>query len=305
MHSSIHQTQLAEGATPRDRAAPKAPPGPIWFTVPNLVFMGLFLLGAMLVLIDVSLRVYEAGGAGVTDQRTVQNYADFLLDPYFLQIVWRSVVMAMTVVLATLVLGLPLAIGLSRTTGIWRALLYFAVLAPLLTSVVVRTFGWMMLLSNNGFINSTLRELEIIRLPIRMMYQMTGVDIVMTHVHLPFMVLALDAALLNINPQVYEAARNLGAGATRIFFRITLPLCMPGIVAGSILVFALAISSFVTPALIGGPRNPVIAMVIYQQGVSLLNWPFGAAMSIGLMVLLVAIMMLFLKLTSRAAQRAS
>ena len=167
MHSSIHQTQLAEGATARDRAAPKAPPGPIWFTVPNLVFMGLFLLGAMLVLIDVSLRVYEAGGAGVTDQRTVQNYADFLLDPYFLQIVWRSVVMAVTVVLATLVLGLPLAIGLSRTTGIWRALLYFAVLAPLLTSVVVRTFGWMMLLSNNGVINSTLRELEIIRLPIR------------------------------------------------------------------------------------------------------------------------------------------
>lgn len=232
MHSSTQHMQRSDGAAARGRAAPKAPPGPVWFTVPNLVFMALFLLGAMLVLIDVSLRVYEAGGAGVTDQRTVQNYTDFLFDPYFLQIVWRSVVMAVTVVLSTLVLGLPLAIGLSRTTGIWRALLYFAVLAPLLTSVVVRTFGWMMLLSNNGFINSTLRELEIIRLPIRMMYQMTGVDIVMTHVHLPFMVLALDAALLNINPQVYEAARNLGAGAARIFFRITLPLCMPGIVAG-------------------------------------------------------------------------
>ena len=105
MHSSTHQTQLSQGAGAPGRGAPKAPPGPVWFTVPNLVFMGLFLLGAMLVLIDVSLRVYEAGGAGVTDQRTVQNYTDFLLDPYFLQIVWRSVVMAVTVVLSTVASG--------------------------------------------------------------------------------------------------------------------------------------------------------------------------------------------------------
>jgi putative spermidine/putrescine transport system permease protein len=274
-----------------------------FLAAPNLIWLALFLAGGLIVLLNVSFRVYEAGGAGVTDQFTVSNYSHFLGDPFLRDILLRSLGMGLTVVIATIVLGMPLAITLSRLTGRKRTILYLLILVPLMTSVVVRTFGWMMLLSNNGFLNGIMRDIGLISRPVRMMYDILGVDIVMTQVHLPFMVLAIDAALLNINPQICEAARNLGASRLRTFFQVTLPLCSPGIVSGAILVFALSISSYVTPALIGGPRNPVMAMLIYQQGVALLNWPFGAAISICLLILLLAILMTFLAVTSRFTRR--
>ena len=149
--------------------------------------------------------------------------------------------MAVQVTLWCLILGFPLAYMLSRLRGWSRALLYFTILVPLLTSAVVRTFGWMILLSNNGFINKTLISLGLTEAPIPMMYRMTGIVIALVEVLLPLMVLALDAALLNIDRQLYDAARNLGAGATRIFLQITLPLSLPGIMSGSVLVFVLAI----------------------------------------------------------------
>ena len=122
------------------------------------------------------------------------------------------------------------------------------------------------------------------------MYNELGIVVALAEVLLPFMVLALDAALLNIDRQLYDAARNLGAGAVRIFFEITLPLSMPGVISGSVLVFTLAISAYVTPALIGGPRVPVMSTTIYQQGIALLNWPFGAAIAFVLLVTLIVLL---------------
>jgi putative spermidine/putrescine transport system permease protein len=136
-----------------------------------------------------------------------------------------------------------------------------------------------------------------------MMYRMTGIVIALAEVLLPFMVLALDAALLNIDRQLYDAARNLGAGATRIFLQVTLPLSLPGIVSGSVLVFTLAISAFVTPALIGGPRIPVMSTLIYQQGIALLNWPFGAAISFIMLLTLTVLLVVVLRMTARADGR--
>jgi putative spermidine/putrescine transport system permease protein len=121
---------------------------------------------------------------------------------------------------------------------------------------------------------------------------------------LPFMILALDAALLNIDRQLYDAARNLGASAVRIFLQVTLPLSLPGIVSGSVLVFTLAISAFVTPALIGGPRIPVMSTLIYQQGIALLNWPFGAAISFIMLLTLIVLLTTALSLTAKAEGRA-
>ena len=128
----------------------------------------------------------------------------------FIVILWRSLGMAVQVTLWCLILGFPLAYMLSRLRGWSRALLYFTILMPLLTSAVVRTFGWMILLSNNGFLNKTLISLGLTEAPIPMMYRMTGIVIALVEVLLPFMVLALDAALLNIDRQLYDAARNLG-----------------------------------------------------------------------------------------------
>ena len=271
---------------------------------PNLVWIGLFMAGALVVLATMSFRGYEPGGRGILPTWELTHYTAFLTDPFFRDILWRSLGMAAQVTLWCLVLGFPLAYMLSRLRGLPRALLYFTVLLPLLTSAVVRTFGWMILLSNNGFLNKSLIGLGLAEAPIPMMYRMTGIVIALVEVLLPFMILALDAALLNIDRHLYEAARNLGAGAVRIFLQITLPLSLPGIVSGSVLVFILAISAFVTPALIGGPRIPVMSTLIYQQGIALLNWPFGAAISFAMLFTLIILLAAALTAAAKAEGRA-
>lgn len=276
---------------------------PVLLAAPNLFWLTLFMAGALSVLVMMSFRGYEPGGRGILPTWELTHYVAFLTDSFYLDILIRSLQMSAYVTVLCLILGFPLAYALSRLSGWKRALLYFTVLVPLLTSAVVRTFGWMILLSNNGFINKSLIGMGLLDAPFPMMYRMTGIVIAMVQVLLPFMILALDAALLNIDRHLYEAARNLGAGAVRIFFRITLPLSMPGIVSGSVLVFALAISAFVTPALIGGPRIPVMATLIYQEGIALLNWPFGAAISLVMLVVLLVILAVALGLSSRGSRR--
>lgn len=263
---------------------------PYFLILPNFVWLLLFMAGALLLLGITSFRGYEPGGRGIIETWELTHYVAFLSDPFFLNVLWRSLVISAQVTLVCLVLGFPLAYWLSQLRGTARAVLYLAVLIPLLTSAVVRTFGWMILLSNNGFLNKSLINLGILSSPLRLMYNELGIVIALAEVLLPFMVLALDAALLNIDKQLYDAARNLGAGAVRIFWQVTLPLSMPGVISGSVLVFSLAISAYVTPALIGGPRVPVMSTTIYQQGIALLNWPFGAAIAFVLLMTLVLLL---------------
>lgn len=266
--------------------------------LPNLVWLLLFMLGPLLTLLVISFRGYEAG-RGIQDSWTLAHYANFLTDAYHLEILGRTMRLGLVVTLWCLALGYPLAFGLSRLRGFARALLYFVVLLPLLTSAVVRTFGWMILLSNNGFLNRTLIELGLIDAPIRFMYSMDGIIVALVQVLLPFMVLALDAALLNIDPRVVEAARNLGAGGARVFLQVILPLSVPGVLSGSVLVFTLAVSAFVTPSLIGGPRVPVMATLIYQQGMSLLNWPFGGAIAFTMLASVIVLFLIAMRLGQR------
>ena len=263
--------------------------------LPNLAWLALFMLGPLLTLFVISFRGYEAG-RGIQDFWTLSHYVNFLTDAYHLEILGRTMRLGLVVTLWCLVLGYPLAYGLSRLRGFPRALLYFVVLLPLLTSAVVRTFGWMILLSNNGFLNRTLMDFGITDGPIRFMYSMDGVVVALVQVLLPFMVLALDAALLNIDPRIVEAARNLGASSARVFVQVTLPLSVPGVLSGSVLVFTLAVSAFVTPSLIGGPRVPVMATLIYQQSMSLLNWPFGGAIAFAMLATVVLLFLIAMRL---------
>jgi putative spermidine/putrescine transport system permease protein len=307
---SDEATRLGQGG-PISKSVPQAMPravrrdwSPFFLLTPNLVWIALFMLGALVVLAMMSLRGYEPGGRGILPTWEFTHYAAFLSDAFYRDILWRSLGMAAQVTVGCLILGFPLAFTLSRLRGWPRAFLYFAVLMPLLTSAVVRTFGWMILLSNNGFLNKALIALGLTDSPIPMMYRMTGIVIALIEVLLPFMVLALDAALLNIDRQLYDAARNLGASAARIFVQVTLPLSLPGIVSGSLLVFILAISAFVTPALIGGPRIPVMSTLIYQQGIALLNWPFGAAISFVMLFTLMILLAVMFGSTGTAEGRA-
>jgi putative spermidine/putrescine transport system permease protein len=277
---------------------------PVYLIIPNFVWLLLFMAGALSILAVMSFRGYEPGGRGITDTWELTHYRAFLTDPFFLNVLWRSLVIAAETTLVCLVLGFPLAYWLSQLRGTARAILYFAVLIPLLTSAVVRTFGWMILLANNGFLNKSLINMGILSSPLPLMYNQLGIVIALAEVLLPFMVLALDAALLNIDRQLYDAARNLGAGAARIFFQVTLPLSMPGVISGSVLVFTLAISAYVTPALIGGPRVPVMSTTIYQQGIALLNWPYGAAIAFILLATLILLLGVAFWLASRFARPA-
>jgi len=251
----------------------------------------------------ISFKDYQPG-RGIIDEWQLGNYTRFLTDRFYLDVLWSTLLTGAGVTLLTLALGFPLAYALSQNRGWKRSALYMGILMPLLTSAVVRTFGWMILLGNNGFINRTLLQAGLIDHPVRLMYNLTGVIIALTEVLLPFMVLALDAALLNISPSVIEAARNVGGRRTRIFFRIILPLALPGIVSGSVLVFSLSISAFVTPSLIGGAQIKLMPTIIYQQAMALLDWPFGAAIAFIMLFAIAALLIPALALIERRSRLA-
>jgi putative spermidine/putrescine transport system permease protein len=294
------QASRAGPALPARRAALAAALRPWALLGPNLLWLGLFMAAPLSLLLVISFKGYEAG-RGIVDLWQVANYVRFLSDPFYRQVLLDTLLLGFEVTAVALVVGFPVALSLSRARGWQRGALYFAVLMPLLTSVVARTFGWMILLGNNGFINRTLIAAGLISAPVRLMYSQTGVVIALAEVLLPFMILALDAALLNISPSLYEAARNLGAGPARIFLRITVPLTMPGVISGSLLVFTLTISAFVTPSLIGGGRVKVMPTLIYQQAMTILDWPFGAAIAFILLFTILILTTVGLRLAERRA----
>jgi putative spermidine/putrescine transport system permease protein len=270
-----------------------------WFLLgPNLVLNALFMAGPLILLARISLDGYQPGH-GIINMWQLSNYAKFLSDPFYRDILWGTLLLGAEVTVLCLVLGFPLAYALSRSRGFRRSLFYFCILMPLLTSTVVRTFGWTILLANNGALNRTLIALHVIDGPLRLMYNTTGVIIALVEVLLPFMVLALDTALLNIHQSLYEAAQNLGARELRIFLRVTLPLSMSGITSGCILVFTGAVSAFITPTLIAGARIKVMSTVIYQQAMALLDWPFGGAVAFIMLAVIMVLLLASLTLTER------
>jgi putative spermidine/putrescine transport system permease protein len=201
---------------------------------------------------------------------------------------------------ASLLLGYPLAYHLALTRSRWKPLLIVFILSPLLVGIVIRCYGWMILLADRGLINATLMQHGWLSKPLPLMYNKFGVTLALVHVFLPFMVLSLTGVLKRIEPQLIEASQTLGASPRRAFFEVTLPLSLPGILAGSLLVFSLAISSFVVPILVGGFKVHVLPMVVYEQVLSVFDWPFGAANAFVLLVISVALIAVYIKVTERA-----
>jgi putative spermidine/putrescine transport system permease protein len=167
--------------------------------------------------------------------------------------------------------------------------LLFLVILPILTSVVVRTFSWIVILGRQGVLNQLLLGLGLINEPLRLLYTETGVVIVLAQVQMPLMVLPILTVLSKIDPNLADASRALGAGEWRTLWRITLPLSLPGIIAGCILTFAASITAFVTQTLIGGARLIYMPLAIYQQAVGANNWPFAAALSIIFMIAVMSV----------------
>ncbi|CAL75965.1 putative ABC spermidine/putrescine transporter permease protein [Bradyrhizobium sp. ORS 278] len=217
---------------------------------------------------------------------TTKHYARMGTDSYYLEVIWTTLRIGLWTTLASLLVGYPLAHWMARIksrTG--HALLLMAVLAPMLTGIVVRTFAWMTLLSDKGVINQILTSLGLITKPLQLMYNETGIIVGLVHIYVPFMVLTLTGVIGRIDERLEQAAENLGASPWRAFVEVTLPLSLPGILAGSLLVFALAISAYVTPILLGGFQIMTLPILIYQQISANFNVGFAAALGMVLLVI--------------------
>jgi putative spermidine/putrescine transport system permease protein len=245
---------------------------------------GLLLGPALLVLVTLfawpvwNTFVLSVSGDDAAAGPTLANYKDFFSDSYNVTVLFRTVVISAIAAVLTLVLAFPVATHMVRARGKVRVLIALVALSPLLVSVIVRTFGWLVVLGPDGLLSrvSTLLGLE----PMSLMFTETAVVIGLVHVLFPFMVLSLLSGLSGADDDLLRAAQNLGATRTRAFLRITLPLSVPGILAGSLLVFTLSTGSFVTPALLGGNPSMVLSMLTFQQSLVLFNGPAGATIAI-------------------------
>ena len=222
-------------------------------------------------------------------------------DLYFDALVATMRIGAVTTIIALLI-GYPLAHWMARIKSrVGHALLLMAVIAPLLTGIVVRTFAWMTLLGDRGVINITAQWLGLATKPLPLMYNEFGVVIGLVHIYVPFMVLTLVGVIGRIDRTLEEAARGLGAGRLRTFLEVTLPLSLPGILAGSLLVFALAISAYVTPVLLGGNNVLTLPMLIYQQVSASFNLGFAGALGTVLLVVSLALVFAYNSILGRLA----
>jgi putative spermidine/putrescine transport system permease protein len=253
-------------------------------------------------MVPTSVRPYTPL-VGIGTGVTLRHYARLVGDLYYLQIIGRTLALGLTVTCLTFAIGYPVAFFLARSRSRWRHWLTILVVFPLLLNLVVRTFGWIALLAQNGLVNQALQALGLVEGPVKLLFNFAGLLIGLTHIFLPFMVLVLIGAIQNIPRDVEDAARVLGASWGATFLRVTLPLSLPGILSGAILVFVLTISALVTPRLLGGPTYQVMATLIYDEFLQRLNWPAGSAMAILLTGMVLALVLLSNHLARRVGAR--
>lgn len=222
------------------------------------------------------------------------HYARVLLDQYHWEVVAATFRIAGLATLLCLLIGYPLAWYLVRIVrwGAWRRLCVLLVVIPLFTSNIVRSFGWMVLLGRQGLVNSTLVELGLIERPIRLLGTETGILVGMVYILLPFVVLSVGHALEALDPTLEHASQDLGATPAQTFLHVVLPLTLPGVMAGAVMVFTLAVSAYVTPALLSGGRVTVLSMLIFQQYSAVFDFHYGGALSVVLLALTLALLVL-------------
>ncbi len=208
---------------------------------------------------------------------------------------WTTLRTALVVTLGTMLLGYPVALALSRLRRGAATVVLIVVLLPFWTSVLVRSYAWMVLLGRHGVINELLIGAGLIDAPLRLLNTSLAVHVAMIHILLPYMILPIASVLRQIDSALPRAAAGLGAPPWRVFLQIVLPLSLPGVAAGTLLVFVLSLGFYITPALVGGPRDLMLSMLIAQQ-VDLLNWPYAACLSAALLAVTLLLIAAFQRL---------
>jgi putative spermidine/putrescine transport system permease protein len=231
-----------------------------------------------------STSVLKSEAQQLTDELTLENYTFLFTRPLYIGAFVRTFVVGACVGLLVILLSYPLAYFLVRTQSRWKGLLIALALAPLLASVVVRTYGWYIILNRFGVANDLLLALGLTTERIAFMPSTGAIVVGLAHALLPYGVLTIMGSLNGINPNLELAAMSLGASRTRTFLSVVLPLSAPGIVGGFMLSFSIAISAYATPAILGGPATQVMATAIYGFMTQLLDWSIGAALAVILVV---------------------
>jgi putative spermidine/putrescine transport system permease protein len=279
---------------PKPRRPRRASAGwvPYLLVSPVFVWFAIFFVVPLILLAVLSFRGYVPT-KGITDTFTLAHYTKFLTDGFYLGVLWRTLKLALLVTAISLLLGYPEAYYLTLVTGKRKAAFLALILSPLFVSAVIRTFGWMIVLAPHGLLNTLLERLHLIDSPVKFMYSEKGIVIGLVHVLMPYMVLSIYSSLVNRNRDLERAAQSLGAHPVTTFLKVTLPLSLPGILAGTLIVVTLSVSAFVTPAMLGGTRVRVIPFVTYEQFMVLLNWPFGSVAAMVLLAIVVSAVMLY------------
>lgn len=267
---------------------------------PGLVVLAFFVL-PVLIMASTSLRPNEDGLIG--DGITLDNYRELVADSYYMVTLGRTLALSATVGVIVTLLALPIAYFLTRTTSRFRSLFIVLSIAPELAGVVLRTYGWLVILDRNGAINQLLLATGLIDRPLALTPSFLGVVVGMTHVLLPFGILSLFTVFQGLDPNLERAAAVLGAGKLSIIGRIILPMVLPGLLGAFFLAFTLTASAYATPALLGGVAFPVIATELYQQLLYYLNWPMAAVLANVLFVIVLLIAFSGSKIESRVRER--
>jgi putative spermidine/putrescine transport system permease protein len=275
---------------------------PWWLSAPALLLFAALLVVPLALTAVLSFNVYDPATGPKTGEFTLEHYTHVFTDSYYHGIFWRTFWISGLVTLICVLVGAPEAYVLSRMRNPWRSILLLVVLAPLLVSVVVRAFGWSMLLGPEGAVNALLGLAGIG--PVKMLYTEIAVIVALVHVMLPFMVIPVWTSLQKLDAGVENAALSLRASHFTTLRRIVLPQVMPGILSGSLIVFGLAASSFAIPGLLGGRRLKMVATVVYDEYLHELNWPLGAAVALVLLAANLIVMLSYNRLVEGRYKKA-
>ncbi|MGI9196244.1 MAG: ABC transporter permease [Candidatus Nanopelagicales bacterium] len=302
----------ADTATRRKARRGQAGQGSWWVSLPGLIFLLALVLAPLVIIVIYSFLSRAKLGVGVKWVFSPQSYVELFysesltgertFDPTYLQIFLNSVLYSLATALVCLLLSIPIAIWIATRPARWRTALVFLVTIPFWTSLLIRTYAWVIILNDNGPINGALNWLHVISSPIPMLYTPFATTVGLVYSFLPFMILPIYASAERFDFRLAEAAYDLGATKMTVLRRIVLPSIRPGVIAGMILVFIPALGSYLAPELLGGGKTSMIANVIAAQFGASRNWPMGAALSVMVLVITMLALVVFAVLARRGAK---
>lgn len=260
---------------------------------PALLFLLVFMVVPTVVLLFISFQ-NQSATMQPADGFTLSRYVELFTEGMYLTDIGVTLGVAIITTIIVMLLAYPAAnLLVNMRNKTIRSLLYVVLVSPLLTSVVVRTFAWIVMLSQNGLVNQVLMGTGVIEEPLSLLWNMSAVILAYVQVLLPFAVMPLVTSLSNVSPSLRQASMSLGASRTKSFFRVVLPLTIPGMINGAVIVFSLTAGSYITPLLIGGGMQPILPLAIYQQAIQVSDLRMAAAMAVVLLIIVALVILPF------------